>query len=224
MTDSSSSLGEEVLAEISDAVYEGNRNDIAEMTRRALNSAVTAEDVLRRGLNPGMQRVGEEFRDGLMFIPEVLMSAQTMHASMELLKPIFSDSNLENVGTLLLGTMEGDIHDIGKNLVGMMCEGTGFRVVDLGVNVAPETFVEAVERESPDIVGLSALLTTTTRCMKVTIEALDEAGLRGSVKVIVGGAPVTDEFSEEIGADGYAPNATEAADLARRLAIEVRLQ
>jgi 5-methyltetrahydrofolate--homocysteine methyltransferase len=165
---------------------------------------------------PGMDHVGAEFRAGNMFVPEVLRSAKTMSASMEILKPILSESGVKMVGKVILGTVKGDLHDIGKNLVGMMCEGAGFEVVDLGKDIAPEAFVEAVKEHNPDIVGMSALLTTTMRTMESTIKALEEAGLRGKVKIMVGGAPVTKDFADTIGADGYASNAAAAAEMATK--------
>ncbi len=165
---------------------------------------------------PGMDHVGVEFKAGNMFVPEVLRSAKTMSASMEILKPILSESGVKMVGKVILGTVKGDLHDIGKNLVGMMCEGAGFEVVDLGKDIAPEAFVEAVKEHNPDIVGMSALLTTTMRTMESTIKALEEAGLRGKVKIMVGGAPVTKDFADTIGADGYASNAAAAAEMATK--------
>jgi 5-methyltetrahydrofolate--homocysteine methyltransferase len=153
-----------------------------------------------------------------MFVPEVLRSAKAMGASMEIIKPILVESGVEMVGKVLLGTVKGDLHDIGKNLVGMMCEGAGFEVIDLGKDVSPEQFVEAVKQYDPTVVGLSALLTTTMRAMDSTIKALAEAGVRDRVKVMVGGAPVTQSFAQQIGADGYASNAAAAAEMATRFA------
>jgi 5-methyltetrahydrofolate--homocysteine methyltransferase len=163
-----------------------------------------------------MDHVGMEFKAGNMFVPEVLRSARVMHASMDILKPLLAASDAKMTGKLLLGTVKGDLHDIGKNLVGMMCEGAGFEVKDLGKDVSPEDFVEAVKEFEPDIVGMSALLTTTMRSMEHTIKALEEAGVRDKVKIVIGGAPVTQSFADQIGADGYASNAAAAADMAKR--------
>lgn len=205
-----------VLSKISSCVIEGNLNDIQALTNQALEEGISAKEILDQGLMPGMDHVGVEFKAGNMFVPEVLRSAKTMSGSMEILKPILSESGVEMVGKVVLGTVKGDLHDIGKNLVGMMCEGAGFDVVDLGKDISPEAFVEAVKEHNPDIVGMSALLTTTMRTMESTIKALEEAGLRDKVKVMVGGAPVTKDFAEKIGADAYASNAAAAAEMATK--------
>ena len=205
-----------VLSKISSCVIEGNLNDIQGLTNQALGEGLSAKDILDQGLMPGMDHVGVEFKAGNMFVPEVLRSAKTMSSAMEILKPILSESGVEMVGKVVLGTVKGDLHDIGKNLVGMMCEGAGFEVIDLGKDISPEDFVEAVKEYNPNIVGMSALLTTTMRSMESTIKALEEAGLRDKVKVMVGGAPVTKDFAEKIGADGYASNAAAAAEMATK--------
>lgn len=206
-----------ILSEMATAVIEGNMTDIANMTEDALDEGLNAKEILDNGLMPGMDHVGVEFRAGNMFVPEVLRSARTMQASMDILKPLLAESGEKMVGKILIGTVKGDMHDIGKNLAGMMCEGAGFDVIDLGKDVAPETFVEQVKKHQPDIVGMSALLTTTMRMMEQTVKALAEAGLRDQVKIMIGGAPVTQNFADQIGADGYASNAAAAADLAKRL-------
>jgi len=205
-----------VLSKISSCVIEGNLNDIQALTNQALEEGISAKEILDQGLMPGMDHVGVEFKAGNMFVPEVLRSAKTMSGSMEILKPILSESGVEMVGKVILGTVKGDLHDIGKNLVGMMCEGAGFDVVDLGKDISPEAFVEAVKEHNPDIVGMSALLTTTMRTMESTIKALGAAGLRDKVKIMVGGAPVTKDFAEKIGADAYASNAAAAAEMATK--------
>ena len=207
-----------VLSKISSCVIEGNLSDIQGLTNQALGEGTSAKEILDQGLMPGMDHVGVEFKAGNMFVPEVLRSAKTMSSAMEILKPILSESGVEMVGKVVLGTVKGDLHDIGKNLVGMMCEGAGFEVVDLGKDISPEDFVEAVKEHSPNIVGMSALLTTTMRSMESTIKALEEAGLRDKVKVMVGGAPVTKDFADKIGADGYASNAAAAAEMATKFA------
>jgi len=206
----------EILEEISAAVIEGNLEDIQDLTEDALDDGFSAEDILNKALMPGMDHVGVEFKAGNMFVPEVLRSARTMQGSMDILKPLLAESGVKMIGKVLLGTVKGDLHDIGKNLVGMMCEGAGFEVEDIGKDVAPEGFVEAVKEFEPDIVGMSALLTTTMRAMQSTITVLEEAGLRNKVKIMIGGAPVTQAFADQIGADGYAPDAAAAADLAKK--------
>ncbi|NLF64545.1 MAG: cobalamin-binding protein [Chloroflexi bacterium] len=207
----------EILSQISTAVIEGRHEQVEAMTRQALGQGHGAQDILDNGLMPGMDHVGVEFRAGNMFVPEVLRSARAMQTAMDVLRPLLADTDARTNGRILLGTVKGDMHDIGKNLVAMMCEGAGFEVKDLGKNIAPETFVEEVKAFNPDILGMSALLTTTMRTMEATIKALEEAGVRDRVKVIIGGAPVTQTFADQIGADGYASNAASAADLAREL-------
>jgi 5-methyltetrahydrofolate--homocysteine methyltransferase len=207
----------EILEAISTAVIEGDLDEIQDLTDDALDEGLTAEEILNKGLMPGMDHVGVEFRAGNMFVPEVLRSAKTMQGSMDILRPILAEAGVETIGKVLLGTVKGDLHDIGKNLVGMMCEGAGFEVTDIGKDVAPEDFVNAIKEHSPHVVGMSALLTTTMRTMESTIKVLEEAGLRDQVKIMIGGAPVTQAFSDQIGADGYASNAASAADLAKKL-------
>jgi 5-methyltetrahydrofolate--homocysteine methyltransferase len=208
----------EILEQISTVVIEGDLDEIVDLTEDALDDGLTAQEILDSGLMAGMDHVGVEFKAGNMFVPEVLRSARTMQMAMDILKPLLAESGVEMVGKVLLGTVKGDLHDIGKNLVGMMCEGAGFEVKDIGKDVAPEAFIEAIKDFEPDIVGMSALLTTTMRVMEHTIKALEEAGLRDRVKVMIGGAPVTQAFADQIGADGYASNAASAADLAKRFA------
>ncbi len=205
----------DILEEISTAVIEGNMGEIADLTDDALDEGLSAEDILNKGLMPGMDYVGVEFKAGNMFVPEVLRSAKAMQRSMDILRPLLAETGIEMVGKVLLGTVKGDLHDIGKNLVGMMCEGAGFEVLDLGKDVEPEAFVEAVKEQNPDVLGMSALLTTTMRVMGHTIQALEEAGLRDKVKIMIGGAPVTNAFADQIGADGYASNAASAAEMAK---------
>jgi 5-methyltetrahydrofolate--homocysteine methyltransferase len=164
-----------------------------------------------------MNEVGVRFKRGDMFVPEVLMSAEAMQEGLNVLRPHLVSSGVKLVGKIVMGTVKGDLHDIGKNLVGMMCEGAGFEVVNLGFNVEPEKFVEAIKEHQPDIVGMSALLTTTMRAMGYTIKAIEEAGLRDKVKIMVGGAPVDAEFARRIGADGYGANAPTGADMAKQL-------
>jgi len=207
----------EILSKISQAVIEGNLDEIEELTEDALDAGLDAQEVLDGGLMVGMDYVGVEFKAGNMFVPEVLRSAKTMQISMEILKPLLVESGAPRAGRVLLGTVKGDLHDIGKNLVGMMCEGAGFEVRDLGKDIEPEVFVSAIKEFEPEVLGMSALLTTTMRAMGHTLTALEEAGLRDKVKVMIGGAPVTQTFADQIGADGYASNAASAADLAKKL-------
>jgi 5-methyltetrahydrofolate--homocysteine methyltransferase len=207
----------EVLKDLATAVIEGDLDEAVDLTEEALDDDVSAETILNEGLMPGMDYVGVEFKAGNMFVPEVLRSARAMQGAMNLIRPLLVESGAPMAGRILLGTVKGDLHDIGKNLVGMMCEGAGFEVKDLGKDVAPEQFVEAIKEYEPNVVGMSALLTTTMRMMGNTIRALEEAGVRDRVKVIVGGAPVTQAFAEQIGADGYASNAAAASELAKQL-------
>jgi 5-methyltetrahydrofolate--homocysteine methyltransferase len=205
------------LSKLSTAVIEGNLEVMEDLTKQALDEGKEAQEVLNDGLMPGMDHVGVEFKAGNMFVPEVLRSARAMQASMNILRPILAESGIELAGKVLLGTVKGDLHDIGKNLVAMMCEGAGFEVKDLGKDVEPDTFVEEVKNFEPDVVGMSALLTTTMRAMEHTIKSLEEAGVRDQVKIIIGGAPVTQAFADQIGADGYASNAASASELAKKL-------
>ncbi len=207
----------ELLNDITTMIIEGNFNDMAVKTNTALEEGIEAETILNEGLMPGMDHVGVEFKAGNLFVPEVLLSAKTMQEAMNIIRPILVETGSESAGKIIIGTVKGDLHDIGKNLVGMMCEGAGFEVIDLGKNVDPATFVEAAEEHQPDIIGMSALLTTTMLSMESTIKALVEAGIRESVKVMIGGAPVTQDYADQIGADGYAANAASASDLAKEI-------
>ncbi len=206
----------DVLVQISNAVIEGRVKDIPSLTNTALSSGLTAKDILDKGLMPGMDVIGAEFKKGKKFVPEVLLSARTMQASLGILKPLLAQAGEKMAGKVIIGTVKGDLHDIGKSLVGMMLEGAGFEVVDLGKDVPPEKFVDAVKKERPNIVAMSALLTTTMRSMGHTMTALKEAGLRETVKIMIGGAPVTVDFAKQIGADGYAANAPAAMELAKK--------
>jgi 5-methyltetrahydrofolate--homocysteine methyltransferase len=207
----------QVLSQISTAVINGQLDEIASLTNTALSSGLTAKEVLDKGLMPGMDVIGVEFKRGDRFIPEVLVSATTMQIALDILKPLLSKAGEKMAGKVVIGTVKGDVHDIGKKLVGMMLEGAGFEVIDIGKDVPLGKFVEAVKKEKPDLVAMSALLTTTMVSMSQTIAALKEAGLRNTVKIMIGGAPVTAEYARQIGADGYAANAPEATELAMRL-------
>lgn len=199
---------------MADALYAGKVDEVAALTKEALEEGHSAQEVLDQGLLAGMDRVGKDFKADILFLPEVLIAAKAMHAGMDMLRPLLSESDRTALGTFVIGTVKGDLHDVGKNLVAMMLTGAGIEVIDLGIDVPHEKFAAAIEEHQPRIVGMSALLTTTMREMKTAIEALEEAGLRDKVKVMIGGAPVTQAYSEEIGADGYASDAVSAVDLA----------
>ena len=205
------------LSALAENLINGKAAEVKELTQKALDESVSPGDVLNEGLIKGMAVVGERFKNNEFYVPEVLIAARAMHAGMDILKPALAASGVEPIGRVLLGTVKGDLHDIGKNLVAMMLEGAGFEVVDLGIDVAPEKFVEAV-KEGGDVIAMSALLTTTMTAMKTTVDALEEAGVRNDIKVMIGGAPVTQNYADEIGADGYARDAASAADKARELA------
>jgi 5-methyltetrahydrofolate--homocysteine methyltransferase len=202
---------------LSDAVVKGDVNTAKEETQKAVEAGDNIQDILDSGLIAAMDIVGDRFSEGLMFIPQMLRSAKTMQACVELLKPHFQEGGVTTKGKIVLGTVKGDLHDIGKNLVGMMLEGAGFSVIDLQVDVAPEAFVAKVKEEKAEIMGMSALLSTTMPAMSQTIKALVDSGIRDKVKVMIGGAPVTAKYAEEIGADVYAPDAGSAVNEAKKL-------
>jgi len=208
---------DELDEKMAQELIKGNEADVRKLTQEALDKGATAREVLDQGLLAGMDVVGKRFKAGDMFIPEVLLCARTMHGAMDILKPLLSEADAAGSGKVIIGTVEGDLHDIGKNLVGMMLEGAGFKVVDLGVNIKPQEFVDAVKEHKPDIVGMSALLTTTMPKMEETITALKEAGIRDQVKIMAGGAPVTQDFIDKIGADAYGANAASASENAKAL-------
>lgn len=195
----------------------GNEAEVKRLTQEAIDNGAKAKDILDNGLLAGMDVVGKRFKAGDMYIPEVLLCARCMHGAMDLLQPLLSEADSKGAGKVVIGTVEGDLHDIGKNLVAMMMQGSGFKVIDLGVNLKPQAFVDAVKEHKPDIVGLSALLTTTMPKMEETVIALQEAGLRDQVKIMAGGAPVTQDFVDKIGADAYGANAASASDKAKEL-------
>ena len=207
----------ELLERISEELQKGNFKEVPRLTQEALDARIPPAKILKEGLIAGMDVVGERFRKDELFIPEVLVAARAMHGGMELLRPKLAEAEVRLTGKMVLGTVKGDLHDIGKNLVGMMMEGAGFQVIDLGIDIPPEKFIEAVRSHQADLLGLSALLTTTMPMMKQVIQSFITAGLREKVKVMVGGAPVTDKFAREIGADGYAPDAASAVQVAKSL-------
>ena len=206
-----------ILEQIASNLYDGEDGEVAELVQAALDKGMSPAEVLQNGLIVGMDQVGRDFKAGDLYVPEVLIAARAMHAGMNILRPLLVGSQARGAGKFLIGTVKGDLHDIGKNLVRMMLEGAGFETVDLGTDVPPVAFVEAIRSHGRCIVGMSALLTTTMVQMKSTIDAIQEAGLRDSVKIVVGGAPVTADYARQIGADGYAPDAGSAVDLARGL-------
>jgi len=207
----------DLFEQISAKLIAGQLDDVAKLTQEAVDKGNGAQDILEKGLLAGMDVVGQRFKANDMFIPEVLRCAQCMHGAMEILRPLLAESGAEALGKVVIGTVKGDLHDIGKNLVSMMFNGAGFEVNDIGVDKDPAAFVTAVKESSANIVGLSALLTTTMPQMAATVKAIEEAGIREQVKIMVGGAPVTQAFAEEIGADAYASNAASAVDKAKEL-------
>jgi 5-methyltetrahydrofolate--homocysteine methyltransferase len=212
----------ELVEQMFDDLYDGLAEEIAEGTQILLDRGWDAKKVLDEALVGGMNIVGIDFRDGILFVPEVLMAANAMKAGMAILQPILSASGAEPVGKLVIGTVKGDIHDIGKNLVGMMMEGAGFEVIDLGINTDAETYIAALKEHKPNILGMSALLTTTMPYMKVVIDTMKEEGVRDDYIVLVGGAPLNDEFGEAVGADAYCRDAATAVETAKRLVLEQR--
>jgi 5-methyltetrahydrofolate--homocysteine methyltransferase len=207
----------DIMERIAKNLYNGEDGEVAELVQKALEDGIAPGDILSNGLIAGMDEVGRDFKAGDLFVPEVLIAARAMHAGMNILRPLLTESDAASAGKYVIGTVKGDLHDIGKNLVKMMLEGAGFETVDLGTDVDAAAFVDAVREHKPSLVGMSALLTTTMVNMRSTVEALEEAGLRQSVKIMIGGAPVTAAFAQQIGADAYAPDAASAVDTAREL-------
>lgn len=206
---------DELVQQMHDDLYDGLKEEITEATNLLIERGWTPYDVLTKALVEGMRIVGEDFRDGILFVPEVLLSANAMKAGMHILRPLLVETGAPKLGKMVIGTVKGDIHDIGKNLVGMMMEGAGFDVVDLGINNPVENYIEALEREQPDILGMSALLTTTMPYMKVVIDTMTEKGIRDDYVVLVGGAPLNEEFGQAIGADAYCRDAAVAVETAK---------
>lgn len=214
---------DELLELMKEDLYDGYAEEIEEEVHEALSRGMTPYDVLTQGLVAGMDIVGVDFRDGILFVPEVLMAAKAMKAGMAILRPLLAETGAPRVGTMVIGTVKGDIHDIGKNLVGMMMEGAGFEVINLGINNSVENFMAAIDEHNPDILGMSALLTTTMPYMRVVIDALKERGIRKDIIVLVGGAPLNDAFAEDIEADAYCRDAAVAVDTAKKF-MEIRKQ
>ncbi len=213
---------EDLTAQMHDDLYDGLADEIVEGTEILLERGWDPSLVLNEALVAGMRIVGIDFRDGILFVPEVLLAANAMKAGMAILRPLLAETGAQPIGKVVIGTVKGDIHDIGKNLVGMMLEGAGFEVFDLGINTDVEQFLAALDEHKPDLLGMSALLTTTMPYMKVVIDTLEEKNLRGEYMVIVGGAPLNEEFSEAIGADAYCRDAAVASETASRLVAERR--
>jgi len=207
----------EKLSKLYDVILNGNVQESPGYVQAALDDGLEPERILNESMIAAMQEVGQLYERGEYFVPEMLISARAMQLGLDVLRPHLVSSGVKPVGKVAIGTIRGDLHDIGKNLVSMMLEGAGFEIIDLGTNVAPEQFVETIRNDSVDIIGLSALLTTTMPNMGLIVKAIEEAGLRNQVKIIIGGAPITGEFAQKIGADGYAPDASQATKLALSL-------
>lgn len=205
------------LTPIANAIYEGDVDTVVSQTKQAIEDGNTALEILENGLMAGMDRVGKDFKAGDLFIPEVLIASRAMQSGMEILKPLLVTQKIKSPGKIVLGTVKGDLHDIGKNLVAIMLQGAGFDVVDLGVDVSKESFLKAIVDHKPDLVGMSSLLTTTMPQMPEIIEAIKQADLREQVKIMVGGAPLNEKYAQAIGADGYAQNASIAVEKVREL-------
>jgi 5-methyltetrahydrofolate--homocysteine methyltransferase len=207
---------DEILELMQEDLYDGLADEIVEEVEELLERGLEPYEILTRGLVAGMDIVGEDFRDGILFVPEVLMSAKAMKAGMKVLRPLLVETGAPKIGTVVIGTVKGDIHDIGKNLVSMMLEGAGFDVFDLGINTKVEEYLAAIEEHNPDILGMSALLTTTMPYMRTVIQALNEKGIRKDLVVLVGGAPLNDAFAEDIEADAYCRDASVAVETAKK--------
>ena len=205
------------LETIFDAVFRGDAGKAAADTQAALDDGIPPEDILHQACVPAMSKIGDLFEIGEAFVPEMLIAARAMQAAVNILKPLLVEAGIQSLGKVVIGTVAGDLHDIGKNLVGMMLEGAGFEIIDLGTDVSAEKFVDAVRENEPDLVGMSALLTTTMTAIPITIEALTNAGLRNEVKIIIGGAPVTQQYADTVGADGFAKDAGSAPRLTKEL-------
>jgi 5-methyltetrahydrofolate--homocysteine methyltransferase len=202
---------------LKEAITNGDDKEVEAQVRKALDEGMEAQDILTNGLIAGMEVIGRRFRSGELFLPEVLLSAEVMHKGLDIINPLLAKAGHKGIGTVVIGTVEGDIHDIGKRIVGFLLEGTGFEVVDLGVDVKTDEFVRAIEEHKPDILGMSALLTTTMPNMEKIIDVLKEKGLRDKIKIVIGGAPINEQFANAIGADGYAPEAGSAVEMVKRL-------
>ena len=208
---------ENLVQEVYSAVLNGMASEVKEKVQLALDRGIEAETLLNSGLIAAMKEVGQLFEDGEYYVPEMLISARAMQSGMLILRPFLVSQDIKPIGKVVIGTVKGDLHDIGKNLVSIMLEGSGFEIFDLGTDVSPEKFLEAINTHKPDIVGMSALLTTTMDNMEKIIQFLEENGARKGVKILIGGAPISQKYADDIGADGYAPDASQAAFIARRM-------
>lgn len=206
-----------ILKEIAVNVEKGDSATVKELTKTALSQKITAEEILNDGLVKGMDVIGIKFKNNEVFIPEVLIATRAMKAGMDIIRPFLTHERVKPKAKIVMGTVKGDLHDIGKKIVGMILEREGYEIVDIGIDVPKEKFLKAIKKENPDIIGMSALLTTTMAYMREVIDAIEEAKLKQNVKIIIGGAPVTQSFADEIKADGYAPDCVSAAELARKL-------
>ena len=213
---------DDLFLQMQDDLYDGLREEIVAQTNEALSRGFSPQEILDRGLVAGMEIVGVDFRDGILFVPEVLMAANAMKGGMEILRPLLTQTGAEQIGKMVIGTVKGDIHDIGKNLVAMMMEGAGLEVINLGINVDADQFLAAIRQHKPDILGMSALLTTTMPYMKVVIDTLGEEGIRDEIYVMVGGAPVTENFARDVGADAYGRDAAVSVDIAKKHLLSKR--
>ena len=207
----------DIFQEIIEKIEKGDANAVKSLVEKAVADNITANDILNNGLVKGMNNIGAKFKNNEVYIPEVLIAARAMKAGLEIIKPLLAEAKTESKGKIAIGTIKGDLHDIGKNIVCIMLEGAGYDVIDLGIDVPKEKFIEAAENGSADILGLSALLTTTMPYMKEIVDAMDQSGLKDKVKVIIGGAPITQAYADEISADGYAADAATAVDVVKRL-------
>ncbi len=210
----------ELVEQIREGVIKGDigvQTKVADLVNTALDEGIAVETILREGLIAGMSVIGQQFKRNECYVPEVLIAARAMKSGMAVLKPLFADSKIEPVGTVVIGTVKGDLHDIGKNLVAMMLEGAGFSVVDAGIDVAPQKFIQLAKENNAEIIGMSALLTTTMTAMRDTVKAIEAAGLGRKLKTIIGGAPLTQRYADEIGAGGFAPDAASAVDKTKEL-------
>lgn len=206
---------EDLFLQMQDDLYDGLRDEVVAETNEGLARGYSPQEILDKGLVAGMEIVGVDFRDGILFVPEVLMAANAMKGGMEILRPLLTETGAEQIGKMVIGTVKGDIHDIGKNLVAMMMEGAGLEVINLGINVDADMFIAAIREHKPELLGMSALLTTTMPYMKVVIDTLGEEGLRDDIYVMVGGAPVTENFAKDVGADAYGRDAAVSVDIAK---------
>jgi len=213
---------EDLFLQMQDDLYDGLREEIVAQTHEGLARGYTPQEILDQGLVAGMEIVGVDFRDGILFVPEVLMAANAMKGGMEILRPLLTETGAEQIGKIVIGTVKGDIHDIGKNLVAMMMEGAGLEVINLGINVDADMFTAAVREHKPQLLGMSALLTTTMPYMKVVVDTLGEEGLRDEIYVMVGGAPVTENFAKDVGADAYGRDAAVSVEIAKAYLLKNR--